>query len=137
MYLGNIYAQRDWGHAKDYVEMQWKILQQKHPKDYIIATGKTFTVKQFVNEVCKILKLKTIWKGKGIQEKCFLIKNKKKEVIIKVDKRYFRPIDINFLKGNARKAHKELNFKPKFDFKSLVRDMVEKDLILAKKNVLY
>ena len=137
LYLGNIYAQRDWGHAKDYVEMQWKILQQKTPKDYIIATGRTYSVKQFVNEVCKALNLKIIWKGKEFNEKGFLLKNNKKELIIKVDKRYFRPLDINYLKGNAKKAHKELNFKPKFDFKKLVKDMVKEDLALAERDLLY
>ena len=135
MYLGNVNAKRDWGHAKDYVEMQWKILQQKVPKDYVIATGKSYSVKEFVNMCCKYLGLKIIWEGTGLGEKAFLIKNNKKELIIKVDKKYFRPADIEYLKGDAKKALIDLKFKFKYDIKALVKDMMDADIELAKKKI--
>lgn len=128
LYLGNINSQRDWGHAKDYIEMQWKILQRNKPDDYIIATGVTHSVKDFIEECCKYLKMKIIWNGKGVSEKGFWINNGKKELIIKVDKRYFRPLDINYLRGDPKKAFKELNFKLKYTFKMLVRDMLDSDM---------
>jgi|TARA_B110000971_G_scaffold98513_1_gene101352 GDPmannose 4,6-dehydratase len=128
LYLGNIYAKRDWGHAKDYVEMQWKMLQQKKPEDFVIATGKTYTVKYFFNECCKHLKLKTKWQGKGLKEKC-LVKYKNKFIpILKIDKKYFRPLDINFLKGDPSKAKKILKWRPKYDLKGLVKDMMDQEL---------
>jgi len=132
LYLGNLNARRDWGHAKDYVEMQWRILQQKKPEDFIVATGNAYSVKEFVNVAAKLLKLKIQWSGKGLKEKCYLIKNKRKELIIKIDKKYFRPNEVHYLKGNAKKAFKKLKFKPKFSFIDLVKDMIEKDLIIAK-----
>ena len=131
--LGNLNAKRDWGHAKDYVEMQWRILQQKKPDDFIIATGKAYSVRQFVNMACKILNMKIKWSGSGINEKCFLINGKKKELIIKINKKYFRPNEVHYLKGNSKKAFKVLKFKPKFNFRSLVEDMVLNDLELAKR----
>ena len=103
LYLGNLNAKRDWGHAKDYTEMQWKILQQSKPDDYVIATGKTTSVRDFVNECCKYLKLKIIWIGKGANEKGYLINNGKKELIIKVDKKYYRPLEIDYL-GKSSKS---------------------------------
>ena len=106
LYLGNLNAKRDWGHAKDYTEMQWKILQQKKPEDYIIATGKTTSVRDFVNECCKYLNLKIIWVGKGANEKAYLVKNGKKELIIKIDKKYYRPLEIDYLKGDQEKHSK-------------------------------
>ena len=133
LYLGNLEAKRDWGHAKDYVEMQWKMLQQKKPKDYVIATGKAYSVKEFINLCCKHLKYKIVWEGKGLSTKAYLIKNKKKELIIKVDKKYFRPADIDFLRGNAKKALKDLNFKFKYSISDLVKDMIESDIKLVKK----
>ena len=135
MYLGNINAKRDWGHAKDYVEMQWRILQQKKPDDFVIATGEAYSVKQFIDTAAKILNFKIIWKGKGLKEQGYLVQNKKKELIIKIDKKYFRPNEVEYLKGDASKAYKELNFKPKFSFQELVRDMIKNDLILAKKEI--
>ncbi len=134
LYLGNLNAKRDWGHAKDYTEMQWKILQQKKPDDYVIATGKTTSVRDFVNECCKYLGLKIKWEGKGVNEKGFLIQNGKKELIIKVDKKYFRPLEIDFLRGNAKKAFKNLNYKLKHNLKDLVKDMIDSDIKLYKKN---
>ena len=133
MYLGNLNAKRDWGHAKDYTAMQWKILQQSKPDDYVIATGKTASVRDFVNECCKYLNLKIRWEGRGINEKGFLINNKKKQLIIKVDKKYYRPLEIDYLRGDPRKAFKKLNYKLKHSLKDLVKDMLESDIKLFQK----
>tara|TARA_B100000686_G_scaffold306939_1_gene346744 strand:- start:309 stop:1364 length:1056 start_codon:yes stop_codon:yes gene_type:complete len=136
LYLGNLNAKRDWGHAKDYVEMQWRILQQKKAEDFVIATGNAYSVKQFINLSSKILNLKIMWKGKGLNEKCYLINGRKKELIIKVDKKYFRPNEVHYLKGDASKALKSLNFKPKYSFFELVEDMVKHDLALAEEELI-
>ena len=133
LYLGNLNAKRDWGHAKDYTEMQWKILQQKKPDDFVIATGKTLSVRDFVNACCKYLKIKITWEGKGLNEKGYLIINNKKELIIKVDKKYYRPLEIDYLKGDARKAFKQLNYKLKHSLQDLVKDMLDSDIELTKK----
>tara|TARA_B100001250_G_C19708458_1_gene748026 strand:+ start:72 stop:1133 length:1062 start_codon:yes stop_codon:yes gene_type:complete len=132
LYLGNLNAKRDWGHAKDYVEMQWRILQQRKPEDFVVATGHTYSVRQFINTSAKFLNFKIFWTGKGTNEKGYLIKGKKKELLIKVDKKYFRPNEVNYLKGDARKAYKKLKFKPKYSFNDLVSDMILEDLKLAK-----
>ena len=132
LYLGNLNAMRDWGHAKDYVDMQWRILQQKKPDDFVVATGQTQSVRQFINTAAKILNMRLIWQGKGLNEKCYLINDKKRQLIIKIDKKYFRPNEVNYLKGDARKAFNRLKFKPKYSFQDLVKDMVESDLELAK-----
>ena len=121
LYLGNLYAKRDWGHAKDYVVAMWKILQQKKPEDYVIATGNTYSIKQFIGIVSKELKMKISWSGKDINEVGFY--NGKK--IIKCDKNYFRPLDVQKLLGNANKARRELNWKPSYNISSLVKEMVE------------
>jgi len=122
LFIGNLNSKRDWGHAKDYVEAMWKILQQKKPDDYVIATGKQFSVKQFINLVAKELDMNLIWKGKGIKEKAFDKTSKK--VIIECDKKYLRPLDVNTLLGNAKKARKKLNWKPKINIKGLIKDMI-------------
>jgi len=128
LYLGNLNAKRDWGHAKDYTEMQWKILQQKKPEDYVIATGKAISVRDFINECCKYLNLKIIWVGKGLKEKAYLIQNGKKELIIKIDKKYYRPLEIDYLKGDPKKAFRKLNYKLKHDLRALVKDMLDSDI---------
>jgi len=133
LYLGNIYAVRDWGHAEDYVEMQWKIMQQKNPDDFVIATGTSCTVKDFINKCCKILNIKIFWTGKYLNEYAYIIKNNRKVIIIKIDKDYFRPLEVDYLKGDSSKAFKKLKFKPKYNLISLIKDMLKKDLILAKK----
>ena len=135
LFLGNINAKRDWGHAKDYTEMQWRILQQKKPEDYIVATGKTYTVKHFINVAGKILNLDIKWSGSGLNEVGYLLKNNKKQIIIRIDKKYFRPNEVDYLKGDARKAYKKLKFKPKYTFLQLVQDMIKNDLELAKKEL--
>ena len=131
LYLGNLNAKRDWGHAKDYVEMQWRILQQKKAEDYVIATGEVHTVREFVNIAGKFLNMKIYWSGKDLKEVGYIYENNKKKIIIKVDKKYFRPNEINYLKGNSKKAHKKLKFKPKYSFLKLVKDMIDEDLALA------
>ena len=136
LYLGNLNAKRDWGHAKDYTEMQWRILQQKKPNDFVVATGQAFSVRQFVEIASKYLNLKIYWQGKGLNEVGYLKKGSKKEIIIRVDKNYFRPNEVEYLKGDARKAFKLLKFKPKYTFKDLVKDMIESDLKKAKKELL-
>jgi GDPmannose 4,6-dehydratase len=126
LYLGNIYAKRDWGHAIDYVEAMWKILQQKKPDDFVIATGKQYSIKEFINMVCKKLNLKIKWTGKGIKEKCILLENNK--IIIECDKSYFRPLDVNTLLGNARKARKKLNWSPKFNILNMIDEMIDYEI---------
>ena len=133
LYLGNLNAKRDWGHAKDYIEMQWKILQQPKADDYVIATGKTTSVREFINECSKYLKLKIIWEGKGVNEKAYILTGKKKNLIIKVDKKYYRPLEIDYLKGNPKKALKKLNYKLKHNLKDLVKDMLDSDIRYFKK----
>ena len=131
LYLGNLEAKRDWGHAKDYVEAMWKMLQKKYPNDYVIATGKQFSVKQFVNLVLKELKIKFIWKGKGIHSKCYTLDGK---CIIACDKEYYRPLEVDTLLGNANKAKKELNWEAKTNIQKLVTDMVVSELKDLNKN---
>ena len=123
LYLGNIYAKRDWGHAKDYVVAMWKMLNQKKAKDYVIATGKQYSVKTFVNLVAKELNIKIIWKGSGLNEKGYW--NNKST--IEIDKRYFRPTEVNSLKGNAQLARKKLKWKPKYNITSLIKEMIEQE----------
>ena len=125
LYLGNLYAKRDWGHAEDYVEAMWRILQYKNPEDWVICTGKQYSVKQFVNLVAKYLRLKLIWKGKGLYEKAYL---EKKVPIIEIKKEYFRPAEVDTLKGDASKARKFLKWKPSKNINYLIKDMVEYEL---------
>ncbi len=134
LYIGNLNAKRDWGHAKDYVEMQWKMLQRKKPQDYVIATGKATSVREFINLCCKYLKLKIKWQGKGIHERAYLINGKKKELLITIDKKYYRPLEIDYLKGDPRKALKELNYKLKNNLNDLIKDMIDSDIEIAKKS---
>ena len=125
LFLGNLYAKRDWGHAKDYCLAMWKILQYKKPDDFIIATGKQYSIKQFINLVAEKLKMQIIWKGKGLNEKGY---NNKKEPIIVCDKNYFRPLDVNTLLGDSSKAKKLLKWKPKINIKMLIEEMIEFEL---------
>ncbi len=126
LFLGNLSAKRDWGHARDYVEAMWKMLQRKTPSDYIISTGKQYSVKQFVNFVLKELNFKNYkWKGKGFNEKCY---DENGKCIIACDKEYFRPLEVDTLLGDSKKAHKDLNWKPKTSLQTLVKEMVKFDL---------
>ena len=124
LFLGNLYAKRDWGHAEDYCYAMWLMLQQKKPDDFVIATGTQYTVKSFIEIVAKKLNMKIDWKGKGIQEKG-LLNNK---TIISIDKKYFRPTEVDNLLGDYKKAKKYLKWKPKHNIESLVEDMISKEL---------
>ena len=124
LFLGNLYAKRDWGHAKDYVVAMWKMLKRKKAKDYIIATGNQYTVKYFVNLVAKKLKMKIIWKGRGLKEKGYW----NNSAVIKIDKRYFRPTEVDSLKGDFSLAKRELKWKPKYKITDLVNEMIEVEL---------
>ena len=129
LYLGNLNAKRDWGHAKDYVEMQWLMLQQNKPEDFVIATGKQFSIRQFIEIVADELKMKIDWKGKDVNEKG-IVDGKK---IIQIDPRYFRPTEVENLLGDATKAKKKLGWQTKISFEQMVKEMVNEDLKLAQK----
>ena len=122
LFLGNLNAKRDWGHAKDYVEAMWKMLQRKKPEDYVISTGKQYSVKQFVNFVLNELKIKYFWKGNGINTKCY---DQDMNCIIECDKAYYRPLEVDTLLGNSNKAKRELKWKPRTSIKMLVKEMVD------------
>ncbi len=124
--LGNLYAIRDWGHAKDYAISMWKILQYKKPDDWVIATNKETTVKTFVNKVAKKLDIKLKWTGKGEREKG--IDQESKNVIVEIDKKYFRPSEVDFLKGDFSKAKKLLKWKPIYNTDDLIEDMISSEL---------
>ena len=130
LYLGNLYAKRDWGHAKDYVFAIWKILQQKKPDDFVIATGKQYTVKDFINLTARHLKLNIQWEGKNINERAYNKDNKK--IIIACDKKYFRPAEVDSLLGDAKKARKILKWRPTYDINDLIKEMISYE----KKNYL-
>ena len=125
LFLGNLDAKRDWGHAKDYVEAMWKMLQNKTPKDYVISTGKQYSVRNFVNLSLKELNIKYHWKGKGIKEKCY---DDNGNCIIECDKEYFRPLEVDTLLGDSSKARKELKWKPKYNIHNLVKEMIKSEL---------
>ena len=124
LFLGNLNAKRDWGHAKDYCLAMWKILQQKKPDDYVIATGKQYSIKQFINITAKKIGLKIFWKGKGLYEKAY---NEKGIPIIECDRNYFRPLDVNTLLGDAKKARKILKWKPRENLNSLIDEMIQSE----------
>ena len=125
LYLGNLNSKRDWGHAKDYVEAMWLMLQQKKPIDLVISTGKQTTVKNFVNKVSKKLGMKISWRGKGINEKGI---DKNGRTVVACDKSYYRPLEVNSLLGDSRKARNLLNWKPKFNLDSLISEMVNLEM---------
>ena len=125
LYLGNLRAKRDWGHARDYVDAMWRMLQKNKPADYVIATGKQYSVKEFVNLVLKELKIQFYWKGEGIKSKCY---DKKGNCIIECHKNYFRPLEVDTLLGDSAKARKELKWKPKTNINDLVKEMVNAEL---------
>ena len=124
--VGNLNSKRDWGHAKDYVVAQWLMIQNKKPKDYVIATGKQYTVRDFIKYSCKILKIKFKWIGKGLNEKAINVENGK--VIIEVNKKYFRPNEVDNLLGDPKKARKELKWKPSYGFHKLIEEMINSEI---------
>jgi GDPmannose 4,6-dehydratase len=121
LYLGNLYAKRDWGHARDYVVAMWKMLQRKKPDDYVIATGQQYSVKEFINFTAKELGILIKWKGLGVNEKGYW----NNKCIIEIDKEYFRPTEVNSLKGDSSKARRILGWKPNMNIKSLIKEMIE------------
>jgi GDPmannose 4,6-dehydratase len=133
LYLGNMDSKRDWGHAKDYVEMQWLMLQQDQPEDFVIATGVQYSVRDFVNEAAKDLGIQLDWKGQGVNEKGYDVNG---NCIVAVDPRYFRPTEVETLLGDASKAKRQLKWEPKITFQELVQEMVREDLKSAERDEL-
>ncbi len=141
LYLGNLDAQRDWGHAKDYVEAQWLMLQQEQPEDFVIATGVQYSVRQFVDAAAKELGMEIRWKGKGVDEKGYLVgatpsSRETSKPIVQVDPRYFRPTEVETLLGDPTKARQQLGWTPKITFDELVSEMVREDLKSAERDEL-
>ena len=132
LYLGNLNAFRDWGHAKDYVEAQWLMLQQEKPEDFVVATGEQYSVRDFINLAAKQLDMKIEWSGKDLNE----VGSFEGNDIVKVDPRYFRPTEVETLLGDASKAKDKLGWSPKISFEELVKEMVSEDLKLVKNNQL-
>ena len=132
LYLGNLDAKRDWGHARDYVEMQWLMLQQEHPEDFVIATCEQHSVRDFVNAAATELSMTISWRGKGVDE----VGSVGGKSIVKVDPRYFRPTEVETLLGDASKARKKLGWTPKISFEELVTEMVREDLKSAERDEL-
>ena len=131
LYLGNLDALRDWGHARDYVEMQWLMLQQPEPDDFVIATGRQFSVRRFVEVAARELGIEMRWEGKGLDEKGF---DQHGDCIVRVDPRYFRPTEVDTLLGDPGKAMRKLGWQPKITFEELVREMVREDLKIAERD---
>jgi GDPmannose 4,6-dehydratase len=135
LFLGNLDARRDWGYAKDYVKAMWLILQHDKPDDFVIATGKTHTVREFVEESASFLGFDIDWQGEGINEKG--IDSNTENIIIEVSPKFYRPLDVNFLLGDSSKAKKDLNWAPTVTFDKLIEIMVKSDLELVKKIKIY
>ena len=133
LYLGNLDAKRDWGHARDYVEMQWLMLQQETPRDFVIATGEQHSVREFVELSCKELGIDLEWSGEGVSEEGVDVSNG--ETIVEVDPRYFRPAEVDTLLWDPTEAEEVLGWRPKTSFSELVREMVENDLKIAQKEL--
>jgi GDPmannose 4,6-dehydratase len=143
LYLGNLDAQRDWGHAKDYVEAMWSILQQDKPEDYVLATGITTTIRDFVKMSFAELRIELAFRGKDEAEEGYVIKNsgeyklEEGKVVVKVDPKYYRPTEVDLLIGDPTKAMSQLDWKPNYDLADLVKEMVENDVSLFKKELYF
>ena len=133
LYLGNLDSKRDWGHAKDYVKMQWLMLQQDKPEEYVIATGEQYSVREFVNFSAHELGINITWKGKGVNEKGY---DHNGNLIVEVDARYFRPTEVQTLLGDPSKAKIKLGWAPEISFKEMISEMINYDLKKAKEEVL-
>lgn len=131
LFLGNLDAKRDWGHAKDYIRMQWMILQQDTPDDYVIASGEQHSVREFVEATAKVLDMKIRWDGKASDEKGY---DEKGRCIVAISNRYFRPAEVDSLIGDASKAKQKLGWKPDVSFEQLVKEMALSDFELAKRD---
>ena len=129
--LGNIYAKRDWGYAKEYVEAMWKMLQRKKPKDYVISTGKTHSIKEFINIATKYLNMNVKWIGAGLSEK--LINKDNNKIIIQINPKFFRPSEVNILIGDASQAKKDLGWRPKVNLSKLIKIMIDEEIKYYKK----
>ena len=134
LYIGNLDARRDWGHAKDFVEAQWLMLQQTQPDDFVIATGQQYSVREFIDKAAELLDIKLDWVGAGLQE--VAIDKNTAQIVVKIDKRYFRPTEVDTLLGDASKAKEILGWMPKITFEELVSEMVTNDLKLAQQELL-
>ena len=133
LYLGNLDAKRDWGHARDYVEAMWKMLQLPEPEDFVVATGRQHSVRQFVEFAAQELGLSVSWRGQGVEERGFDASGR---CIVAVDPRYFRPSEVDDLLGDPSKAARKLDWRPKTTFEQLVREMAREDLVLAERELL-
>jgi GDPmannose 4,6-dehydratase len=133
LFLGNLDARRDWGHARDYIEMQWLMLQQEKAEDYVIATGEQYSVREFVKRCASLLELNLSWEGEGLEERAI---DRHGNVVVGVDPRYFRPAEVETLLGEPGKARRELGWTPRTSFDDLVREMIEVDLRSAKRDAL-
>ena len=131
LFLGNLDAKRDWGHARDYVEMQWLMLQQEKPQDYVIATGQQFSVREFIERCARHLELDLTWQGSGVDEKAY---DQNGKLVVAVDSRYFRPTEVETLLGDPGKAQRELGWTPRTSFDQLVSEMISADLKAAQRD---
>jgi GDPmannose 4,6-dehydratase len=131
LYLGNLNAKRDWGHARDYVEMQWLMLQQEQPEDFVIATGEQHSVREFVEAAAQEMGMAIEWRGEGPEERGY---SPEAKCIVSVDSKYFRPTEVDTLLGEAAKARAKLGWKPKTSFGDLVKEMVASDLKAAERD---
>lgn len=142
VYLGNIDARRDWGHARDFVTAQWLILQQEKPEDYVISTGEQYSVREFIERAVSILGIEIAWEGSGFDELGRVVEAKDKDgpqpgdVIVRIDPRYFRPTEVDSLCGDASKAKRQLGWEPKTSFNELIEEMVREDLKIAKRDAI-
>ncbi|NNF60571.1 MAG: GDP-mannose 4,6-dehydratase, partial [Gammaproteobacteria bacterium] len=140
LWLGNLDAKRDWGHARDYVEMMWLMLQQDEPDDFVIATGEQYSVRDFINAAAKELNLELEWRGSGVEEYAVVAADNdypgftRGNTIVRVEPRYFRPAEVESLLGDPGKAERKLGWKPRTSFDELVADMVQGDLELARRD---
>jgi len=133
LYLGNLHSKRDWGHARDYVEMQWMMLQREIPRDYVIATGVQYSVHEFVTLAAEFLNIQLHWQGEGLEEHA---KDQHGNCVVAVDARYFRPAEVETLLGDPSRAREELGWSPRTDFRTLVEEMVREDLKAAERDAL-
>lgn len=132
LFIGNLHSKRDWGHARDYIEGMWLMLQQDKPDDYVLATGETHSVKEFIEKAFSQIEVELKWEGEGVEEKG--IRTDTSEVVVEVDAKYFRPTEVELLVGDYSKAKKELGWEPTYKFEELVKEMVREDVKLFERD---